>query len=53
MIGIASAYFILPAFLDAANPDAWLRVYPLLAGLVALAFLLLLFSKPGCGYAQK
>lgn len=45
MIGIASAYFIFPAFFDAANPDAWLRVYLLLAGLVALAFLLLLFSK--------
>ncbi|WP_228068220.1 MULTISPECIES: sugar MFS transporter [unclassified Neisseria] len=45
MIGIASAYFLFPAFFDAANPDAWLRVYLLLAGLIAVAFLLLLFTK--------
>lgn len=45
MIGIASAYFLFPAFFDAANPNAWLRVYILLAGLIAVAFLLLLFTK--------
>lgn len=45
MVGIASAYFLFPAFFDANDPDAWLRVYLLLAGLVALAFLLLLFSR--------
>ncbi len=53
MIGVASAYFIFPAFFDAANPDAWLRISLLLAGLVALAFLLLLFSKMDVGCAQK
>lgn len=47
MIGIASAYFLFPAFFDAANPNAWLRVYILLAGLIAVAFLLLLFTKVG------
>lgn len=45
MIGIASAYFLFPAFFDANNPNAWLRVYLLLAGLVAVAFFLLLFTK--------
>ncbi len=45
MIGIASAYFLFPAFFDAADPNAWLRVYILLAGLIAVAFLLLLFTK--------
>ena len=33
MIGIALAYFLFPAFNDATNPDAWLNVYWLLAGL--------------------
>ena len=45
MLGIASAYFLFPAFFDAANPDAWLRVYILLAGLIAVAFILLLFTR--------
>ncbi|ASK27303.1 MFS transporter [Neisseria chenwenguii] len=45
MIGIASAYFLFPAFFDAADPNAWLRVYLLLAGLIAVAFFLLLFTK--------
>jgi MFS transporter len=45
MVGIASAYFLFPAFFDGNNPDAWLRVYLLLAGLIAIAFFLLLFTK--------
>ena len=45
MVGIALAYFIFPAFFDASNPDAWLRVYLFLAGLIAVSFLILLFSK--------
>lgn len=45
MIGIASAYFLFPAFFDDADPNAWLRVYLLLAALIALAFFLLLFTK--------
>jgi len=40
MVGIASAYFLFPAFFDGNNPDAWLRVYLLLAGLIAIAFFL-------------
>ena len=45
MIGIALAYFIFPAFFDKSDPDAWLRVYPFLAGLIAISFITLLFSK--------
>lgn len=45
MVGIALAYFIFPAFFDDSNPDAWLRVYLFLAGLIAVSFLILLFSK--------
>ncbi len=45
MVGIALAYFIFPAFFDEANPDGWLRVYPFLAGLIAISFIMLLFSK--------
>ncbi|GAA3646316.1 MFS transporter [Flavivirga jejuensis] len=45
MVGIALAYFIFPAFFDESNPDAWLRVYLFLAGLIAVSFVILLFSK--------
>lgn len=45
MVGIALAYFIFPAFNSNSNPDAWLRVYWLLAGLAFLSFLLLYFTK--------
>ena len=45
MIGIALAYFLFPAFNTEGEPDAWLNVYWLLAGLSMLSFLLLLFVK--------
>jgi FHS family glucose/mannose:H+ symporter-like MFS transporter len=45
MIGIASAYFIFPAFFDSTNPDAWLDVYLFLAVLIAISFTILLFSE--------
>ncbi|WP_456463209.1 MFS transporter [Lutibacter sp.] len=45
MVGIALAYFIFPAFFDESNPNAWLRVYLFLAGLIAVSFIILLFSK--------
>ena len=45
MIGIALAYFLFPAFNSENNPDAWLNVYWLLAGLSVLSFLFLLFTK--------
>ncbi len=44
MFGIALAYFLFPAF-NTIDPDAWLNVYWLLAGLSAVSFLFLYFSK--------
>ena len=45
MIGIALAYFLFPAFNNESNPDSWLNVYWLLAGLSALSFLFLLATR--------
>ncbi len=45
MIGIALAYFLFPAFNSNDDPDAWLRVYWLLAGLTFVSFVLLYFTK--------
>ncbi|OEK05244.1 MFS transporter [Roseivirga misakiensis] len=45
MFGIALAYFLFPAFNTEGNPDAWLNVYWLLAGLTLLSFLFLLMAK--------
>ena len=44
MIGILTGYFIFSAFVDNKNPasTSWLKVYYLLAGISAAAFLLLL-----------
>lgn len=46
MIGILTGYFIFSAFVNSADPTStsWLKVYYLLAGISALAFLLLLSS---------
>jgi len=46
MVGILAGYFIFSAFVDNTNPasTSWLRVYYLLAGISALAFLLLFFA---------
>lgn len=45
MFGIALAYFLFPAFNTEGDPNAWLNVYWLLAGISALAFLFLFFAK--------
>ena len=46
MIGIASAYYLFPAFYgDEPNSDSWLDVYPVLCILIGLSFVFLLFSK--------
>ena len=45
MIGIALAYFLFPAFNSDANPDAWLNVYWLLAGISLVSFTFLFFTK--------
>jgi fucose permease len=44
MIGIASAYFLFPAFYSDTDQNAWLNVYLLLAGLVLLSFLIMTLS---------
>ncbi len=41
MFGIALAYFLFPAFNQSSDPDAWLKVYWLLALLSAGSFILL------------
>lgn len=45
MIGIAIAYFLFPAFNSDSNPDAWLNVYWLLAGISLVSFGFLFFAK--------
>ena len=45
MFGIALAYFLFPAFNTEGNPNAWLNVYWVLAGLSVLSFLFLFFAK--------
>jgi len=44
MIGIALAYFLFPAFNSDSNPDSWLNVYWLLAGLTLVSFSFLFFT---------
>ena len=44
MIGIAAGFIAFPFFYSDTNPDAWLKIYLVLAGLVAVSFFILLFS---------
>jgi len=44
MVGIASAYFLFPAFYS-EDQNSWLNVYPVLCLLIGFSFILLLFSK--------
>ncbi|WP_051416593.1 sugar MFS transporter [Asinibacterium sp. OR53] len=44
MIGIAAGFIAFPFFYSDTNPNAWLRIYLLLAGLIAISFLVLLLS---------
>jgi len=41
MFGIALAYFLFPAFNKTEDPNSWLNVYPFLAILCVLSFLML------------
>lgn len=50
MFGIALAYFLFPAFNSDSNPDAWLNVYWVLAGLSVLSILFLSRVKFDEGY---
>ncbi|MFQ5445393.1 MAG: sugar MFS transporter [Saprospiraceae bacterium] len=47
MVGVLSGYFIFSAFVDDANPQStsWFEVYYLLAGIAAVAFVLLLTTR--------
>ena len=45
MIGIAAGFIAFPLFYSDTDPNAWLRIYLVLAGLVAASFFILLFSK--------
>ena len=44
MIGIAAGFVVFPLFYSDTDPDAWLRIYLVLAGLVAVSFLFLFFA---------
>jgi len=44
MIGIAVAYISFPLFYSTTDPNAWLKIYLVVAALIALSFLMLLFS---------
>ncbi|MFT3682812.1 MAG: MFS transporter [Ferruginibacter sp.] len=44
MIGIAAGFLVFPLFYSDTDPDAWLRIYLLLAVIIAISFLILLFS---------
>jgi len=45
MIGIAAGLLAFPQFYSDTDPDAWLRIYLVLAGLILISFLILFFSK--------
>lgn len=45
MIGIAAGFVAFPLFYSDRDPKAWLNIYLVLAGLVAISFFILLFSK--------
>ncbi len=44
MIGIATGFIVFPLFYSDTDPNAWLRIYLLLAGVVAVSFFILLLS---------
>ena len=45
MIGIATGYVLFPLFYSDTDPNSWLRIYLLLAILIAASFFILLFSR--------
>ncbi|MEO6231560.1 MAG: MFS transporter [Ferruginibacter sp.] len=50
MVGIATGFIIFPMFYSQVDPDAWLRIYLLLAILVAISFTILVFSDFSAKY---
>ncbi len=45
MLGIIFMYVVFPLFFDEHNKDAWLRGYLLMAFIIAVSFIIILFSK--------
>lgn len=45
MLGIIFMYVVFPLFFNDNDPNAWLRGYLLMAVLIAVAFIIILFSK--------
>ncbi len=45
MVGIIFMYVVFPLFFDENNENAWLRGYLLMAVIIAVSFLIILFSK--------
>ncbi len=50
MVGIATGFIIFPMFYSQVDPDAWLRIYLLLAILIAISFTILVFSDFSANY---
>lgn len=44
MLGIIFMYVVFPLFFDENDPNAWLNGYLLMAGLIAVAFIIIFFS---------
>jgi len=53
MVGIIFMYLVFPLFYDDNDPNGWLRGYLLMAGIVATAFTIILFSKFDIQVEQK
>ena len=45
MVGIIFMYLVFPLFYDDDDPNGWLKGYILMAGIIAIAFVIILFSK--------
>lgn len=45
MIGIIFMYIVFPLFFDEHDENAWLRGYLLMAAIIAVSFIIILFSK--------
>jgi MFS transporter, FHS family, glucose/mannose:H+ symporter len=50
MIGIAAGFVVFPMFYSDTDANAWLNIYLLLAVLIAVSFLILLFSNFAINY---
>ena len=53
MVGIIFMYVVFPLFYDDNDPNAWLNGYLLMAGIIAIAFVIILFSKFSLEIAKK